>query len=96
MLIIQLESSVHVLPNISSALPSNTVCEAIRVTTHPLSTRKQIYTLDFMWMYLGNTIAKESLLSSSLTRLAAGRILTRVAKYDTRTGSGSHQLYLRS
>jgi len=52
MLIIELENPVHMLPNISSTLPNNTVYVAMRVTTHPLSTRKQIYPLDFMWIYL--------------------------------------------
>jgi len=65
MLIIELESPVRVLPNIWSTLPSNTVYVAMRVTTPPLLTRNQIYRLDFMWMYLGNAIAKQSLLSTS-------------------------------
>ena len=70
MLIIKLESSAHVLTNISSTLSNNTVYVAMRVTTPPLSTRKQNYPLDFTWMYLGNTITEQSLINSSLTRPA--------------------------
>jgi hypothetical protein len=66
----------------------------------PLSIRKKNYTLAFMWMFLGSTIADKSLIYSSLTRppppspaataAAAVHILTREAKYDTQTGSGPH------
>jgi hypothetical protein len=84
MLIIELESPVYVLSNVWSTLPSNNVYVAMSVTTTPLSTPKQIYPLDFMWMYLGNTTVEQSLISSSLTRPAAAvadaHILTGVAK----------------
>lgn len=71
MLIVELEIPVHVLLNISSTLPSNAVYVAMTVTTPLMSTPKQTYPLDFMWMYLGNTIAEQSLISRSLTRPTA-------------------------